>query len=282
MPSCFDELCLVEPSPMARRLLWHVLSVGSVWRDELESHAAQDKAGAFLFWVKSGQGQLQIGRMSWELSPGTRCWLVDLSTPRSYVPDLGQKLMTTGIRFSGPALDTWLTAMSQGEEFDFGRTAEAARIHREQARIQDLVTRRPALFEWEVHLSLNTILGSLLTLRNILDPETSKAAPSPVKRVLNAVLEDPLRDWRAAELAQTARISYSGLRAIFRESQEESLSTFLQRTRLHQARMLLANEGLSIKEIAAKAHFSSVFYFSKWFRRQTGLSPTQFRQSLRH
>ncbi len=52
MPTFFDDLCLVEPSPMARRLLWHILSVGSAWRDEPETHAARDKAGAFLFWVR--------------------------------------------------------------------------------------------------------------------------------------------------------------------------------------------------------------------------------------
>jgi hypothetical protein len=34
MAVSFAKLQFVEPSPEARRLLWHVLSIGSVTRDE--------------------------------------------------------------------------------------------------------------------------------------------------------------------------------------------------------------------------------------------------------
>ncbi|MCX6897878.1 MAG: hypothetical protein NT105_04185 [Verrucomicrobia bacterium] len=56
MPISFVQLHQVEPSPAARRLLWHVLSIGCVWRDEPEAHPALDKAGVFLCRVVSCRG----------------------------------------------------------------------------------------------------------------------------------------------------------------------------------------------------------------------------------
>jgi AraC-like DNA-binding protein len=281
MPSYFDDLCLVEPTPMARRLLWHVLSIGNVWRDEPEVHAGRDKPGAFLFWVPSGTGTLEVGRNRWTLSPGPRWWLLDLRIARSYIPQAGEKLVTSGIRFAGTLLEAWQEALGDQEEFPFERVADCTLMQREQDRIFTLVTKQPAGFEWDVHESLTRILGRLLSRRRVLD-QAPDPLPEPVTRVINAVLAEPSRNWRAAELATIARVSYSGLRALFRDSQGESISSFLQRTRLHNVRMLLANEELSIKQVAARAEFSSEFYFSQWFRRHTGLSPTQFRKNIRH
>jgi len=83
MAISFDRLHQVEPSPEARRLLWHVLSVGVVTRNEAERREAHDKPGAFLFWVSSGKGTLDVGERSFHLRPGSRCWLLDMRQPRN-------------------------------------------------------------------------------------------------------------------------------------------------------------------------------------------------------
>ena len=279
MPISFVQLRQVEPSPVARRLLWHVLSIGRVWRNEPEEHPALDKAGAFLFRVVSGRGALLLPSQRWELTSGPRCWLVDLGQQRTYLPAAGQRLETTGFRFSGPSLDTWREVLSAGE-FEFRSPGEMAFLSRAESRLLRLVTRRPAGYEWRVHETLTSVLGRLLAAKGALGAALP-IAPEPVRRVLDAVLADPARAWRAAELAGIARVSYSGLRALFRTAQQESLSDFLQRTRLDQARLLLADDRLAVKEVASRLNFSSEFYFSHWFRRNTGGSPTEFRRSLR-
>ena len=45
MPISTAQLLLNEPSESARRLLWHVLSLGVVSRDEPERHEGFDKPG---------------------------------------------------------------------------------------------------------------------------------------------------------------------------------------------------------------------------------------------
>jgi hypothetical protein len=46
MSISFSQLHFADPSLPARRLFWHVLSIGQVWRDEPERHA--DRLGASL------------------------------------------------------------------------------------------------------------------------------------------------------------------------------------------------------------------------------------------
>jgi two-component system response regulator YesN len=50
---------------------------------------------------------------------------------------------------------------------------------------------------------------------------------------------------------------------------------------MDRARELLANEDLKTYEVAQSVGFSDPHYFSLTFKKQTGLSPTEFRNSVR-
>ena len=51
---------------------------------------------------------------------------------------------------------------------------------------------------------------------------------------------------------------------------------FLQ-LRIHRAKELLQDPRLSVKEVSARMMFENQYYFSRLFRKKTGLSPTQWR-----
>jgi len=116
--------------------------------------------------------------------------------------------------------------------------------------------------------------------RNLLDSPQAEL-PVPVVRVLNAISANPLRDWKAKELAMVGKVSYSGLRAAFKKSGHGTVHEHIQRARLDQARLLLADKRLSVKDVAGQLSFSSEFYFSHFFRHHTGMSPTDFRKHLK-
>lgn len=280
MSVSFAQLCFADPTAPARRLLWHVLSVGRVWRDEPERHAGADKAGLFLFWVERGRGCLALAGAQHEVRPGPRCWLVDLRQPRGYLPAGHGRLVTAGFRFHGPGLEAWREALGATSEFRFKNQADFVAVQRAQRRLLRLVRRRPADWEWQVHVVITGVLGRLLAARGRGQTPDAEV-PAPVKRTLDAVLAAPTRDWQARELAAIAAVSYSRLRALFKASQQETLHEFLQRIRLDEARQLLCDPRLSVKDVATRLNFSSEFYFSHFFRRATGMSPTRFRQEPR-
>lgn len=276
MAISFAQLRFAEPSPEARRLLWHVLSIGPVSRDEPERHEGLDKAGLFLFQVAAGTGHLEMRGKRYPLTRGQDCWLVDLRLPRTYLPADGKTLRTEGVRFSGPGAEAWLELLGADPVF----TLPPGKLRLRLRRLRGLVQRRPPHFEWEVHSHLTELWGELLAARCVFTMPKI-AAPPPVARVIERVLADPARDWRARDLAVVAGISYSRLRDHFQSARGETLQKFLQRTRLDLARRWLGDQRLAIKEVAQRLNFSTEFHFSRFFRRGTGMSPTEFRSRSR-
>ena len=274
-----EHLTFVEPSPIARRLLWHLFSIGSRKINEPDHHQSFEKPGAHLFWVQSGEGELEEQNRRLQLARGRKVWLVDMSKPRTYIPNPKRHLTIAGFRFGGPGLEFWHEVIrgTEGAEFalnDFGL------VKRTQSELLRLVRRRPVGWEWQVHVLITTMLGKLLMARNLLVSPQAELPP-PVVRVLNAISANPTRDWKATELAAIGKVSYSGLRAMFQKAKQGTIHEPIQRARLDQARLLLADKRLSVKDVAGQLNFSSEFYFSHFFRHYTGMTPTEFRQHLK-
>jgi AraC-like DNA-binding protein len=247
--------------------------------EQPDHHQRFEKPGAHLFWVQSGEGELEheIGRCA--LRRGKKVWLVDMGKPRTYIPAPNRHLTITGFRFGGPGLEFWHEEIrSDGNaEFtldDFGFVKQA------YSELLRLMRRRPSGWEWQIHVVITNMLGKLLMSRHFLDSPQAEL-PEPVVRVLNAISANPLRDWKARELAVVGKVSYSGLRALFQKSGQGTVHEHIQRGRLDHARLLLADKRLSVKDVAVQLSFSSEFYFSHFFRHHTGMTPTEFRQHLK-
>ncbi len=274
-----DNLTFVDPSPVARRLLWHLFSIGSRRVEQPDRHEKFEKPGAHLFWVTSGEGELEYKSKRFQLKRGKEVWLVDMGKPRTYLPAPGRHLTITGFRFGGPGLEFWHEAFRDDENAEFP-LEDLKIVAHSQSELLRLVRRRPTGWEWQVHAIITNLLGKLLMSRNLLDSPQAEL-PVPVVRVLNAIAANPLRDWKAKELAMVGKTSYSGLRAAFQKSAQGTVHEHIQRARLDQARLLLADKRLSIKDVAGQLSFSSEFYFSHFFRHHTGMTPTDFRKHLK-
>lgn len=274
-----DNLIFVDPSPVARRLLWHLFSIGSRRVTQPDRHERFEKPGAHMFWVQSGAGELEYRSTRGELKRGKSVWLVDMSKPRTYLPAPGKHIAITGFRFGGPGLEFWHEEIRNEDNAEFVLD-DFQFVTRTQTELLRLVRRRPTGWEWQVHLRITELLGKLLMTRDLLDSPHAELPP-PVVRVLNAIAANPLRDWKAKELAVVGKVSYSGLRAAFQKSGQGTVHEHIQRARLDQARLLLADKRLSIKDVSGQLSFSSEFYFSHFFRHHTGMTPTDFRKHLK-
>lgn len=265
----------IKPSPVARRLLWHVFQIGQRALTQPAEFRPREKPGAGLLAVVSGRGELRLESGTFALQPGPDLWLYSTQRERTFVPARGERLVTRPIWFGGPGLEAWLDALRVDRQpaFQLARPKVYHEVHR---TLVQLVTRRPEEWEWQVHSVLSEVLRELLRARRLLSG-ANESLPEPVVRVLNAVESDRHRDWKAKELAAFAGVSYSALRQLFREALHESLHDHLQQVRVDAARQLLADDSLRVKEVAQRLHFSTEYYFTNFFRNQTGVSPTEFR-----
>ena len=83
------------------------------------------------------------------------------------------------------------------------------------------------------------------------------------------------------ELAGNLYVSPDYLRHIFKQRVGESPLSYLIRKRLDSACELLNFTSLPVGEIAHRVGLDNAYYFSRIFHKRIGLSPSQYRQSLR-
>ena len=83
-------------------------------------------------------------------------------------------------------------------------------------------------------------------------------------------------DWQA--MARTIHLSDSRFRQKFREQLGLPPQEYLWRRRIDEAKAQIPAGGVSLSKLAEELGFDSPSYFTRVFRRYTGLTPTQFRE----
>lgn len=83
------------------------------------------------------------------------------------------------------------------------------------------------------------------------------------------------------ETAAYLHVSAPYLSKTFREETGDTFQGYLQRIRLKKAAELLKDEEIMIYEIAERCGYSSQHYFSAAFKKETGMSPAEYRRGLR-
>ncbi|MEW9856477.1 helix-turn-helix domain-containing protein [Novosphingobium sp. M1R2S20] len=113
-------------------------------------------------------------------------------------------------------------------------------------------------------------------------PSAHGLAPWQLRRIrerLDAALEQGYPSIQ--ELAAICGISRGHLMRMFKVSTGEALQRFITLERLGKARRMLAEDRLSVKEIAAVLHFCNTAHFSNAFRRAEGITPSEYRMRSR-
>lgn len=83
------------------------------------------------------------------------------------------------------------------------------------------------------------------------------------------------------EICHTVGTNASTLNFKFHKEFSSSVGSFVVTERMKKARFLLSNTTHSIKEVAARCGYDSIYYFSSAFRKVHGSSPSEYRNQHR-
>lgn len=83
------------------------------------------------------------------------------------------------------------------------------------------------------------------------------------------------------EIAAHVNISPAYLSMIFKKYEGQNISDVILQLRMEKAKNQLAYSSLPIKAISQNAGYANQYYFSAMFKKQTGLTPSQFRDRQR-
>ncbi|BAV04041.1 AraC-type DNA-binding protein [Filimonas lacunae] len=115
--------------------------------------------------------------------------------------------------------------------------------------------------------------------------ETRKQKPARTTALTKEFLQLLLNNFRTlkkiTDYADLLHISAAYLNEAVKKTTGHTASYWIQQTTLNEAKRLLYNTGLSVKEIAYQLGFTDYTYFSRYFQNVEGISPTVFRDRYR-
>ena len=149
---------------------------------------------------------------------------------------------------------------------------------RRMTQFEDVTERRPPMLMATVAEVLCLWPGGQSAVKDApVEPDDADTARR-LRRVRTAIERD-LTDLPTLEqLAQLAHLSPRHLRRLFRQAHGCAPQAYIAARRLARATELLAQQRLTITQVAEDLGFADIHSFSRWFTRQTGTAPSRFRQ----
>lgn len=130
-----------------------------------------------------------------------------------------------------------------------------------------------------VHDLTRALIVDIIRIYTAQGDEGRIATDDRVLEVLSRIEHQYVTQWTVTEMGRWVGLSPTHLRALFRSEIGLSPTQVLTARRMHEARKLLAGSTWSVKEVANFVGFADQLYFSRIFRRETGMSPSEYKES---
>jgi len=105
--------------------------------------------------------------------------------------------------------------------------------------------------------------------------------PEPIQKAVQLITKDLSKSYSSVDVAYEVGLSRSHFSTLFSKSVGESFHTFTEKLKLNAACDLLQTTSLTLQEIGEKVGVHDGKYFSKWFKKCTGNTPSDYRQTKR-
>jgi AraC-like DNA-binding protein len=223
-------------------------------------------------YISEGGGRLRSFEGEFILRPGNLVVLVPGEKHR-YAPDPETGWTEYWIGFSGTVPAEWtkrglleaaitvhpiLNQKTMRLPFEEALNFAQNENHALQALIVSCVTR---IFAW------------LIEDRHARSSQVSHDTIEQAKSIFEKSIYHPVdMEW----LTTILNVNYQHLRDKFREKTGLSPYQYFLQMKINKAKELLQEGTLSIKEISYKLSFESPYYFSRLFKKKTGVSPSQW------
>jgi len=133
----------------------------------------------------------------------------------------------------------------------------------------------------ELKKLLQRLEAELLAREQQISPRREASSVEIVNHVMIYLRENYDKQIDFSTIASMQAVSAPYLSKLFHDHAGMSPSKFLTDYRMQQAKRLLRETQLSIKEIANKVGYPDQFHFSKSFKNISGISPVQFREQTK-
>lgn len=231
--------------------------------------------GCYLVYIPTGRGELETKSKRWEINPGDVMVLAP-GEWHNYKPSeqtgweeywigiRGEFLSSRILKDLLPEGTSYVKHMGFQDELIFLFTQSLNLVKRNSSGFRKILA--------------GIVLQLVAYVIFYEKQELGSREEQLTKQVIDFIRKNLIQEIDFKKLASEHHLSYNRFRNIFKINTRVSLQQYLIHERLENAKRLMINTDLSLKEISAKTGFNSLFYFSKVFKKKMGYSPSKSRR----
>jgi AraC-like DNA-binding protein len=181
------------------------------------------------------------------------------------------------VAFRGHRVQQIISELGICREQPVFRTEITSLLQREFVRIEDELAEASIGYQNIVAARIELILALAVasTLRSSLG---TTDALQVIKRAKTLMVEHIDQQLNMEDVARELNVGYSWFRKTFRNFTGLSPGEYQLQVRITRASEFLRGSNLSIAEIGVLCGFESAYYFSRIFKKKTGVPPSEFRE----
>ena len=131
--------------------------------------------------------------------------------------------------------------------------------------------------EYETRMDTVSMIISdiIFSYRKLVREGRDRGYSRPVKNAVSFISDHIYESVSLKDVAGAVGLSGAYLSSAFKKETGETVSGFIKRVKIEEARSLLSEKGLSVSEVSDLLGYSSVSYFSKVYSEVCGYSPSR-------
>ncbi len=240
-------------------------------------HHRSEKKGTFVFeYIESGCGKLTVGNATFHpragdvyIAPGWR--------EHSYRSDAVTPWVKSWLNLGGSLIEDLLVFYKLSGRYLFRNVPECGKIILEMVdHLRGMVRPEATLYVQSRILELLSMLAQ--TPLNGTESSLSRNALQIREFMLEHLHTPPPS---LDEVCRVIAKSRSQTNRIFQAEFDETPHEFLTRKKLELAANCLANNDMTLRDIAGEIGISDEYYFSRLFKKHYGISPREYRIARR-
>ena len=237
---------------------------------------AQGRDDYYLLYIVSGQLTVSLGDTETHVSQKGDLWVFPPHTKYKYSHVSGEELEYMYVHFSGSQVEDILSECGIKKHPAVNRTKDEGDIYLRFRSIFDAFTTHDSLRDRELSALLERLLISLG--RSILRQDSKIPALKRSIAYLNSSYDTRIT---VPELAKMENLSVSRFSTLFKTVMGVPPLEYVTQLRISTACALLSTTDLSVCDVSLSVGYSDPHFFSRVFKKITGLSPAEFKKRER-
>ena len=124
---------------------------------------------------------------------------------------------------------------------------------------------------------LSTLIIELALDHSVEDRSLTSVSASEYRRLVSCMKEQVCDNLSLTELALKNHVSVSYVKLLFNKYAGISPKAYYAQLRLNTAKNMLKSR-VPVSEVSSRMNFSSHNYFARYFKRSTGMTPTEYKK----